>query len=85
MPRYGLCLPTKNPEERFSAILSVPFRPFATRAYYLPYDLRTATAGLFRPTGMYQLVYLSDGKSPSRPPMDSTWPRRFCNLIREHP
>jgi len=38
--------------------------------YYLPYYLRTETAGLFRPTGMYQLVYVSDGKSHSRLAID---------------
>ena len=38
--------------------------------YYLPYYIRTETAGLFRPTGMYQLVYIADGKSHSRLAMD---------------
>ena len=34
--------------------------------YYLPYYLRTEAASLMRPTGMYQLVYIADGKSHSR-------------------
>ena len=38
--------------------------------YYLPDYLRTEAAGLFRPTGMYQLVYITDGKSHSRIAMD---------------
>ena len=38
--------------------------------YYLPYYLRTEAAGLFRPTGMYQLIYISDGKSNSRIAID---------------
>jgi len=37
---------------------------------YLPYYIRTGLAGLFRPTGMYQLVYVTDGKSHSRLAMD---------------
>ena len=40
-------------------------------AYYLPYYIRTETAGVFRPTGMYQLVYITDGKSQSRIAMDA--------------
>ncbi len=39
--------------------------------YYLPYYIRTATASVVRPTGMYQLVYITDGKSHSRLAMDS--------------
>ena len=39
--------------------------------YYLPYYLRTETAGLTRPTSMYQLVYVSDGKSRSRIALDA--------------
>src|SRR5438876_1120771 len=38
--------------------------------YYLPYYIRTETAGIFRPTGMYQLVYITDRKSQSRIAMD---------------
>jgi len=38
--------------------------------YYLPYYIRTETAGLVRSTGMYQLLYISDGKSHSRLAMD---------------
>jgi Type IV secretion-system coupling protein DNA-binding domain len=33
---------------------------------YLPYYIRTKTAGVLRPTGMYQMVYITDGKSQSR-------------------
>src|SRR5205823_5315718 len=39
--------------------------------YYLPYYVRTETAGLFRSTGIYQMVYITDGKSHSRIAMDS--------------
>jgi Type IV secretion-system coupling protein DNA-binding domain len=39
--------------------------------YYLPYYLRTSTAGLTHPTSMYQLVYVSDGKSRSRIALDA--------------
>jgi hypothetical protein len=39
--------------------------------YYLPYYIRTEAAGMFRPTGMYRLVYISDGKSQSRIAMDA--------------
>src|SRR5947208_6272332 len=39
--------------------------------YYLPYYIRTETAGILRPTGMYQLVYITDGKSQSRIAMDA--------------
>jgi len=34
--------------------------------YYLPYYVRSEAAGLLRPTGMYRLVYITDGKSHSR-------------------
>ena len=39
--------------------------------YYLPYYLRTEAAGLFRPAGMYQLIYIIDGKSRSRIAIDA--------------
>src|SRR6201984_1632683 len=39
--------------------------------YYLPYYIRTETAGVFRPTGMYQLGYMTDGKSQSRIAIDA--------------
>jgi hypothetical protein len=39
--------------------------------YYLPYYLRTETAGLTHPTSTYQLVYVSDGKSRSRIALDA--------------
>ena len=39
--------------------------------HYLPYYIRTETAGFLRPTGIYQLVYITDGKSRSRPAMDA--------------
>ena len=38
--------------------------------YYVPYYIRTELAGLFRPSGRYQLVYITDGKSHSRLAMD---------------
>jgi hypothetical protein len=38
--------------------------------YYLPYYLRSEAAGLFRPTGTYQLVYITDGKSHWRIAME---------------
>lgn len=38
--------------------------------YYVPYYIRTELVGLFRPTGMYQLVNITDGKSHSRLAMD---------------
>ncbi len=37
------------------------FAPLAR--YYLPYYLRSETAGLMHPTSNYQLLYVSDGKS----------------------
>jgi hypothetical protein len=39
--------------------------------YYLPYYLRTETAGLTHPTSMYQLVYVTDGKSRTRIALDA--------------
>jgi len=39
--------------------------------YYVPYYIRTETAGIVRPTGIYQLVYITDGKSQSRIAMDA--------------
>jgi hypothetical protein len=45
--------------------------------YYLPYYIRTETASLFRPTGMYQLVYITDGKSHSRMAMAGDATRRI--------
>jgi type IV secretory pathway TraG/TraD family ATPase VirD4 len=38
--------------------------------YYLPYYLRTATAGLAHPDGAYQMLYLSDGEKLGRPALD---------------
>jgi len=34
--------------------------------YYLPYYLRSKTAGLTHPASSYQMIYISDGKSRSR-------------------
>ncbi|MGA2834950.1 MAG: type IV secretion system DNA-binding domain-containing protein [Terracidiphilus sp.] len=34
--------------------------------YYLPYYLRSETAGLMRPEGRYQMLYVTDGESPGR-------------------
>ena len=39
--------------------------------YYLPYYLRTETAGHVHPTSTYQLIYVTDGKSRSRIALDS--------------
>lgn len=39
--------------------------------YYLPYYLRTEAAGLMHPASMYQLVYITDGKSRSRIALDA--------------
>jgi hypothetical protein len=39
--------------------------------YYLPYYIRTETTGILRPTGIYQLVYITDGNSQSHIAMDA--------------
>jgi hypothetical protein len=39
--------------------------------YYLPYYLRTETAGLTHPVSQYQLLYVSDGEKSERAAMDS--------------
>ena len=39
--------------------------------YYLPYYLRTETAGLTHPVSAYQLLYISDGEKRRRPALDS--------------
>jgi hypothetical protein len=39
--------------------------------YYLPYYLRTETAGLTHPVSQYQLLYVSDGEKPGRAALDS--------------
>src|SRR6185437_3446091 len=38
--------------------------------YYLPYYMRSEIAGSFRPSGNYQLLYVADGKSHTRPALD---------------
>lgn len=38
--------------------------------YYLPYYLRTETAGLTHPVSKYQLLYVSDGEKPGRAALD---------------
>ena len=38
--------------------------------YYLPYYLRSETAGLTHPVSAYQLLYVSDGQKRSRPALD---------------
>src|ERR1700745_1004790 len=38
--------------------------------YYLPYYIQTETAGNLRATGMYQLVYITDGRSHPRLAME---------------
>src|ERR1700759_4370102 len=37
---------------------------------YLPYYLRSETAGLTHPVSAYQLLYISDGERPRRPALD---------------
>ena len=39
--------------------------------YYLPYYIRTQATGIFQSAGMYQLVYVTDGKSHSRIAIDA--------------
>lgn len=39
--------------------------------YYLPYYLRTETAGLTHPVSQYQLLYVSDGVKPGRAALDT--------------
>lgn len=39
--------------------------------YYLPYYLRTEAAGILHSSSAYQLLYVADGKSKSRPALDS--------------
>ena len=39
--------------------------------YYLPYYLRSETAGLTHPVSAYQLLYISDGERPRRLALES--------------
>src|SRR3569833_1728922 len=39
--------------------------------YYLPYYLRTETAGLTHPVSQYQLLYVSDSEKTERAALDS--------------
>src|SRR5450432_3020877 len=39
--------------------------------YYLPYYLRSDTAGLIRPASVYQLLHVSDGKSRARTALEA--------------
>jgi hypothetical protein len=39
--------------------------------YYLPYYLRSETAGLLHPTAIYQLLFIADEKSHTRPALDA--------------
>jgi type IV secretory pathway TraG/TraD family ATPase VirD4 len=39
--------------------------------YYLPYYLRSETAGLAHPASTYQMLYVSDGESLDRPALES--------------
>lgn len=39
--------------------------------YYLPYYLRSETAGLAHPASTYQMLYVSDGESPGRLALES--------------
>jgi hypothetical protein len=55
----------------FLVYVHFAFALSALQQYYLPYYLRTETAGFTHPTSMYQLVYVSDGKSCSRIALDA--------------
>ena len=39
--------------------------------YYLPYYLRSETAGLTHPASTYQMLYVSDGQKAGRPALDA--------------
>jgi type IV secretory pathway TraG/TraD family ATPase VirD4 len=39
--------------------------------YYLPYYLRSITAGLAHPVSKYELLYVSDGETPGRPALEA--------------
>ena len=42
----------------------------ALERYYLPYYIRTESLGPFHPSGVYQLIFVSAGKSHTRPALD---------------
>ena len=50
--------------------------------YYLPYYLRTETAGLTHPVSQYQLLYVSDGEKAGRAALDSRRTARLDSPIR---
>jgi hypothetical protein len=54
----------------FLVYVHFEFAVSSLQQYYLPYYLRTETAGLTHATSMYQLVYATDGKSRSRIALD---------------
>src|SRR5580658_7242026 len=39
--------------------------------YYLPYYLRSITAGLAHPVSKFELLYVSDGETPGRPALEA--------------
>ena len=43
--------------------------------YYLPYYLRSETAGLTHPVSQYQLLYVSDGEKPGGRPWTAMYSR----------
>ena len=53
--------------------------------YYLPYYLRTETAGMTHPVSQYQLLYVSDGEKQGRPPWTATCSQApLPNLAASH-
>jgi len=55
----------------FLSYVHFEFALSSLQQYYLPYYLRTETAGLTHPASMYQLVYVTDGQSRSRIALDA--------------
>ena len=45
--------------------------------YYLPYYLRSETAGMAHPASKYQMLYVSDGETPGREPRSKRMCSRF--------
>jgi hypothetical protein len=55
----------------FLVYVHFDFALSSLQRYYMRYYLRTGTTGLTRATSMYQLVYVTDGKSRSRIALDA--------------
>ncbi|MGA9259274.1 MAG: ArsR family transcriptional regulator, partial [Candidatus Sulfotelmatobacter sp.] len=55
----------------FLSYVHFEFALSSLQQYYLPYYLRTETAGLTHPASMYQLVYVTDGQSRTRIALDA--------------